>query len=114
MTYDELKAEALRQGYKLVAIEPRPLLMKEAFPNHGTKWTQDDRAAIAVAYQFGEDLYKMSDMFGRTPGSIAFVLEKMNLLRLDILSQALFDTKTGKFVANGNAMRAFVNNRMKI
>lgn len=114
MTYDELKAEALRQGYKLVAIEPRPLLMKEAFPNHGTKWTQDDRAAIAVAYQFGEDLYKMSDMFGRTPGSIAYMLEKMHVLRLDILTQTLYDVDTGTPVTNGNALRAFVEKRMKV
>lgn len=111
MTFEELKAEALRQGYKLEKIPKIIIRRKAAFPNHGKAWTTTDMQLAETYIKAGKTIYELSEFFKRTPLSIMDVLNRRKVV--------LFDSNThrytmpgGKLVATRHELRAYAEEKI--
>lgn len=91
MTLDELKAEAKRQGFKLVKIPKADIKRKLAFPNDGVAWTTTEIKRAKEVINGGISIYSMSDELGRTPQAIADRFVDMGLVT--------FEWRTGIYAA---------------
>lgn len=54
---------------------PSPVLTRrEAFPNSGKMWTDDEKAGLLLGYEYGMGIVRLCEEFGRPPSAILSML----------------------------------------
>ena len=56
---------------------------KEGFPHHGEKWRHDEIERLGREFVEDQDINRLSNLHGRTPGGITAQLVKMGLIDQD-------------------------------
>lgn len=110
LTLEELKAEALKHGYRLERIPAHVRKMMRAFPNNGKPWKTTEETAIITGMKKGLTLYQMAEEIGRTPTAVADRLVELRILCYD-RNMKLF-TFRGKLFAKWADLKRFTNDKV--